>query len=116
MICKVELLEVFGNAVAISLLEGGLQGMNEGLGSTYGLIGFLLLLHIITKKRVGKLNDKLSFLSMGERTFRSGSRTILIMISYEFIEFDSGRAHQIQDSPTGRPASRQDVHHRTIHQ
>ncbi len=49
-------------------------------------------------------------------TFRSGIRTILIMISYESIEFDSGRAHQIQDSAVRRPASGQDIHHREIHQ
>lgn len=69
MVCKVELLEVLGNAVTISLLKGGLQGMDKGLGSAYGLIGFLLLLHIITKNRAGKLNDKLSFLSMPRRDF-----------------------------------------------
>lgn len=95
MICKIELFEVLGNAVTISLLKCCLQGMDEGLSGAYGLIGFLLLLHIITKNRVGKLNGKLSFLSMGEGTFRSGCGTILIMISYEFIKFDSGRAHQI---------------------
>lgn len=43
--------------------------MDKGLGSAYGLIGFLLLLHIITKNRAGKLNDKLSFLSMLRRDF-----------------------------------------------